>query len=902
MGYKPLIVTFTLVAVLAGGMVAAGTAAAAPVARGAVAGAAASRRPAVYSVSPDAGPVGGGKTVTIRGARFAKVDWVKVGGKKARDVRVRSSRVLTAVIPRHAPGSATISVRAKAGTSPRSAARFRYLSRPRITGLSAHSGPVTGGQVVTIDGKNLSHATAVRFGTLRAAVLAHSTSSRLRVKTPASWAGAVQAVVDTEGGASARSAADRFTFQNPARRLTGKVTPATGDVVDTGAEVTAVTGGQATTSGKGISQAPWVVTLAASAAMPAVGKHFLLKPGSSVYPAGLAGTVTAVDDSASPATITVAAPPGSLDAVVSSARAAYSGPLGDASAGGGVVREPSGPSGGSSLTSTIDFGSISGSTLSCLDPDGRSVGVTGSLSLKLEDVEAHVDVETGGLLSKPFIDVWISYQPTLAASLTASAQAQCTLPAAWQNTHEKLFILGDTGATIAIAPDATFTVSADGTVSFQQHSYRILGFVSNADGSISKIDGQSSDPAQVHVSADIEAEAYGGVQIQVGELNVIGVGMSLGGGVTGTASSDWPPQVCLSAYPFLRGTLYAYLNAWVKEWKLQGFSVELDLAGISTCTGTGWHVAWQAKNAGLYGITCPTALECIAVGEASGHGYVVRTTDGGQAWTAATVSGRANFSRVACSDASHCVAGGDAGADGAKVAVTSDGGASWSEVGLPHGYSPLVAIGSVACVPGGTCYATAFMKKYSGELVYGSANSGRTWSLDTVVDSEPDTMTCLSGSSCLAPGAVPTSEGIVFPAASQATHDGWASSYTGSFPKGSSEPISVSCMSPSLCYAAGIGGLATTNFGKTWTALSIPGLDPSAVSCWSSTACVAGGSNPAAAQYVAQTVDGGHSWTRTAISAFPAADYMDTVALACPGPGRCIAVEGNGSQTAIVVS
>jgi hypothetical protein len=529
--------------------------------------------------------------------------------------------------------------------------------------------------------------------------------------------------------------------------------------------------------------------------------------------------------------------------------------------------------------------------------------VTGSLSLKLEDVEAHVDVETGSLLSKPFVDVWVSYQPTLTASLTASAQAQCTLPAAWQNTHEKLFVLGETGATIAIAPDATFTVSADGTVSFQQHSYRILGFISNADGSIRKIDGQSSDPAQVHVSADLKAEAYGGVQIQLGELNVIGVGMSLGGGVTGTASSDWPPQVCLSAYPFLRGTLYAYLNAWVKEWKLEGFSVELDLAGISTCTGTGWHVAWQSKDAGLYDITCPTALECIAVGEASGHGYVLRTTDGGQTWKAATVTGRASFSRVACSDASHCVAGGDAGADGAKVAVTSNGGASWSEASLPYYYSPLVAIGSVACVPGGTCYATAFMTKYSGELVYGSANSGRTWSLDTVVDNEPDAMTCLSSSSCLAPGAIPTSEGISFPAASQATRNGWASSYTGSFPKNTMEPVSASCMSLSLCYAAGIGGLlATTDFGRTWKALSVQGLESNAVSCASSTTCVTGGSSSGAAQYVAETVDGGHSWTRTTISTFPSSDDMLIVTLACPGLGHCIAIEGNSGLTAVVVS
>jgi len=243
------------------------------------------------------------------------------------------------------------------------------------------------------------------------------------------------------GGATARSAADRFTFQNPAPRLTGQLTPAAGDVAATGADVTAVTGGQVVTGSSGVSRAPWVVTLAAAAAVPAVGQHFLL-----------------------------------------------------------------------------------------------------------ENVEAHVEVDVGSLWSKPFVDVWVSYQPTLAFSLTAEATAECTLPAAWQNTHQKLFMLGDTGATIAIAPEAAFTVSARGTVSFQQHSYRILGFVSNPDGSIRRLSGQSSDPAQVKVSAELKVEAHGGVQVQVGELNIIGVGISLDGGVTGTASSDWPPQVYLSAH------------------------------------------------------------------------------------------------------------------------------------------------------------------------------------------------------------------------------------------------------------------------------------------------------------------------------------------------------------------
>jgi photosystem II stability/assembly factor-like uncharacterized protein len=792
----------------------------------------------------------------------------------------------------------------KAGTSSPSAVRLHRLSRPRITGLSVRSGPVAGGQVVTIRGSSLSHVKAVSFGRLHAAVLGHSTSTRLRVRTPASWAGTVQVVVVTKGGTSARSAADVFTFKNPAPQLTGQLTPATGDVVATGADVTAVTGGQAVSSSTGVSQAPWVVTLAVAAAVPAVGQQYLLKPGSAVYPAGLAGTVTAVDTSTSPATITVSASSGSFDSAVQSAQAVFSGSLSDADANsGGVVRRNSPSASGPSLPGGIDFGSIPASALNCLN-SGRSVDVTGSLSLKLEDVQAHVELDVG-LLSKPFVDVWVAYQPTLAASLTAEATADCTLSAAWQTTHEKLFVLGDTGAMIAIAPDAAFTVSAGGTVTFQQHSYRMLGFITNPDGSIRQLSGQSSDPAQVKVSGQLKAEAYGGVQVQVGELNAIGVGMSLDGGVAGTVSSDWPPQVCLNVSPFLRGTLYAYLNNWVQEWKLQKFSVELDLALISKCSGTGWHVAWQSNSGGLSSVTCPTISNCFAVGGVSGHGRILRTTNGGQTWTQTTITNHGYFYGVACTDASHCVTGGA----GSKVAITSNGGATWSQVSLPSAVSPVSAIGSVACVPGGTCYVTAYMTKYSGELVYGSTNGGKTWTFHTVLDNEPAAMTCLTNSACLAVGEIPPdAEAIVFPAASEATTDGWASSSsTVSFPGDWKSLTNVACLNSSLCYTGGTDltnepsrVLATTNFGQTWKAIpdgKIGQTAPWAMSCVIGTMCVLSGE-----QAVAETLDGGHSWTSTTISKFPAADDMFTISLSCPSLGHCAAIEIGGGPTAIVVS
>jgi hypothetical protein len=867
---------------------------------------AATGRPAVSTVSPTAGPVGGGTTITVHGARFASGASVAIGGKAARSVHVKSATVLTAVTPAHAAGGATVVVKDRTGTSAGNV-RFEYLNKPVLTGLSAHSGPVTGDQTVTIAGRNFSHVAAVLFGTLRATVLSGATATRLKVRTPASWAATVNVSVETRGGATARSFSGQFSFLNPKAQASGQVTAASGTSVAAGTQVTAVSGGP----GVGLATTPWTVTLAAAARGPAVGQRFLLKPGGTVYPGGLAGTVTAVNAAAG--TITVA--PASLATTVKSATATFTGPLGDASAAkhGGRAGAADGgnaslPAGGSSLTSEIDFGSIDASELACDGLDGKSVSVTGSFSLTLENVEAHVEVDAGSLFTKPYVDTWISYDPTVSFSIKAADQATCQLPAAWQNEHSKLFFLGGTGATIAIAPDASFTVSASGSVTFEQHSYRILGFESNPDGSITKLDGESSDPAQVHVSAALTATAYGGVQIQVGELNVIGVGMSIGGGVTGDATSDWPPQVCLSAYPFLRGTLYAYLNAWVEEWRLQSFQIELDFAGISTCDGQGWHVAWQSTSATVNAITCPTAGECLAVGGDDNRSYILRTIDGGASWAA--ISGTTNFALylVACSDAEHCVAAGDGG----TLAATANGGASWSKVTLPSiSVSPLGGAEALACAPGGACYLFTAMTKYSNSVVFSSSNGGRTWNSGAWPDDAPTAMTCLDSSHCLAVGSVPPTFGsIVWPMATLATSNSW-DSWTTAQPKGWESATSVSCTGLSLCFAPafdadGASGndiLASTNFGKSWSKISVPLELPWEVSCPDASTCVVGGSAADWAQQIATTHDGGHSWTTTTISGYPKSDSMNMFALDCPALGHCAAIEyGSTSLFAIVVS
>lgn len=894
--------------------------------------AAATTLPAVASISPAAGPVHGGTAVTIQGTGFSGVTSVLIGGAAARDVHVTSPQVLTAVVPAHAVGSVSVAVRTAAGTSAPSAARYHYVGLPSISAMSARSGPVTGAQDVTITGRGLSWTRAVYFGSVPGTVVAQVSDTTLRVRTPARWAGAVRVKVVTAGGTTDASPAGVFVFRNPAPHSASELAPSGGSAVADGSDITAVSGGQAAPGPTGSGQAPWVVTLAATAAVPAVGQGFVLRPGSPVFPSGLAGTVQSVDTAQGPAVLTVAPSAQSLASVLTTAQAEFTGPLGDpattgtgrltpyttvitgadtahvtpyATAPTGTEASPApvaAPSGARpvarsapALTSTVDFGSISASALDCGNSDGVSVRVTGSVGLRLEHVQAHVEVRAGSLFSAPFVNVWISYQPTVSLSVSAAGEVECSLPAAWQNTHKKLFVLGSTGATIAIAPDASFTVSAGGTVAFQQHSYRMLGFISNPDGTLRRLDGKSSDPARATVSAKLEVKAYGGVQIQVGLLDVIGVGLSIGGGVKGSAEADWPPQVCLSLTPYLQGTLYAYLNAWVKEWKLQAFRVELDLGGIRTCTGRGWHVTWQSGTHTVIALACPALGRCVAVGRTGSRGYAMRSGDGGETWSAGALAARTILYAVACADTAHCVAGGSGG----TVSVSSDGGARWAEVALPYVYSPLASVVSVTCVPGGTCHALAHMTRYSGTLVYRSTDYGRTWTYRNLVSGSLWSMACVSGTACVALGPGP-SIGQAPPITARTTLDGWASSAPGALPGGLRDVAAVACASRSLCYASALGLsgkiLTSTDFGKSWRITDDGGLRPWALSCPSTRSCVAGGD-----QAVSATTNGGQTWKQTTISHFPAGDGRTVFGLACAAEGHCVAEE-SGPTSVIVVS
>ena len=179
--------------------------------------------PTVTGISPAAGPVGGGTTVTISGTNLANASYVFFGTQRATIVS-DSGTQLVVTAPAGIVGTVDVTVVTAVGTSAPSAAdQFTYAAVPAVTGVSPASGPATGGSTVTIAGTGLANATAVMFGSNMATIVSNS-ATQLVVIAPAGAAGTVDVTVVTAGGTSLVSGTDRFTYM-PA--VTG-VSPVTG--------------------------------------------------------------------------------------------------------------------------------------------------------------------------------------------------------------------------------------------------------------------------------------------------------------------------------------------------------------------------------------------------------------------------------------------------------------------------------------------------------------------------------------------------------------------------------------------------------------------------------------------------------------------------------------------------
>ncbi|MER7151989.1 IPT/TIG domain-containing protein [Streptomyces lydicus] len=157
--------------------------------------------PALSGVSPDQGPTAGGNTVTLTGTGLTSATAVTFGSTPATSFTVVSPTTITAVVPPGAAGAVPVTVTTPGGTSTLPSSYF-YVNAPVLAALAPVSGPLSGGNTVTLTGTHLVEATAVRFANTAATSFTVVSDTRITAVAPAGAPGPVDVTVSTAGGTS----------------------------------------------------------------------------------------------------------------------------------------------------------------------------------------------------------------------------------------------------------------------------------------------------------------------------------------------------------------------------------------------------------------------------------------------------------------------------------------------------------------------------------------------------------------------------------------------------------------------------------------------------------------------------------------------------------------------------
>lgn len=195
--------------------------------------------PTAASLTPTAGPTGGGTSVTVTGTNFVAGDTgVTIGGTTipVASVTVNSATSLTFSTPAHVAGNVAVFVSTSGGSSGNVAGGYTYVAAPTVTSIAPISGPGGGATPVVITGTNFTGATTVTFGAT-AATFNIDSATQITATSPAG-SGLVDVRVTTAGGTSATTAADQFTYI-PAPTVTS-ISPTAGSTV--GGTIVTITG------------------------------------------------------------------------------------------------------------------------------------------------------------------------------------------------------------------------------------------------------------------------------------------------------------------------------------------------------------------------------------------------------------------------------------------------------------------------------------------------------------------------------------------------------------------------------------------------------------------------------------------------------------------------------------
>jgi hypothetical protein len=346
-------------------------------------------------------------------------------------------------------------------------------------------------------------------------------------------------------------------------------------------------------------------------------------------------------------------------------------------------------------------------------------------------------------------------------------------------------------------------------------------------------------------------------------------------------------------------------------------------AGIASCEVAGsstvapWSVVSSPDTSSseneLLGVSCASSGFCMAVGDyydAAGSDQTLIEAWNGSIWSIVSSpnsgSGYNVLQGVTCASSSFCMATGYyVDATGiAQTLIEIWNGSNWSILSSPNSGSGDNILYGVSCVSSSFCVAAG--GSY-GSSIYAStlieAWNGNTWSIvsspnTSGVRNELLSVTCVSGSFCVAAGDYVITNNRTLIEAWNGTK--WSIVNSPNPPVGGFDSLhGVSCVSSSFCVAAGEsngGGDSMTLIeawnGSSWSVVSSPNtaigfntLD--GVSCISRSFCMAAGTGPYSEATLIEAWNGS-SWIIMS-SPNPGSEFNIFASVSCTGGSFCVA-------------
>ena len=187
--------------------------------------------PSIEAVTPESGPVAGGSLVVVVGANLRADSAVWFGPAAAFDVIAIGSDAITVMLP-PAPAAGPVNVIIKTPGFPDAVLNngFTFVApdAPTITSVMPSTGPLAGGDVIGVQGTNLTPNSVVYFGAAAASNVLSNGPDGITLTLPAGSAkGPVDVVIKTPGFADA-ALPNGFTYLGDDDPSISGVVPETG--------------------------------------------------------------------------------------------------------------------------------------------------------------------------------------------------------------------------------------------------------------------------------------------------------------------------------------------------------------------------------------------------------------------------------------------------------------------------------------------------------------------------------------------------------------------------------------------------------------------------------------------------------------------------------------------------